>query len=95
MKKEHTVDIMEDFHREVLAGTAKVVPPSGMSMWLMMGNHIDDWIKLATLLYIVVQITVLLTTKWLQWTGRMGKLGHGHTEEAVGGAPRPDRIEPS
>lgn len=86
---------MDTFQKDAFNAFVKTAPPSGMSMWLMMGNHIDDWIKLATLVYIIVQITVLLTTKWLQWTGRMGKLGHGHAEEAVGEGPKPDRVEPS
>lgn len=74
---------MDQFRKDVLSSTIMTAPPSGMSMWLMMGNHIDDWIKIATLVYIIVQITVLLTTKWLQWTGRMGKLGQAHTGEEM------------
>jgi hypothetical protein len=64
---------MEDFKRELLASAARVAPPSGVSMWIMLGNHLDDWIKLATLFYIVLQAVVLIMGKWLQWSGRLSK----------------------
>ena len=62
---------MDDFKREVAASVVKVAPPSGVSAWLILQNHLDDWIKLATLLYIVVQVTALVVGKYLVWTGRL------------------------
>ena len=50
---------------------AKLAPPAGVSMWITLGNHLDDWIKLATLAYIIVQITALTVTKYMQWTGQL------------------------
>lgn len=62
---------MDDLKREAMAGVVKIAPPSTASMWLMLGNHLDDWIKIATLVYIIVQVTVIITGKWLLWTGRI------------------------
>ena len=62
---------MDDMKREAMAGVAKLTPPTTASMWLMLGNHLDDWIKIATLVYIIVQVTVIITGKWLLWTGRI------------------------
>ena len=63
--------IMDDFKQQVAASIVKVSPPAGVSMWLTVGGHIDDWIKLATLVYIIVQVTALIVTKYLQWTGKL------------------------
>ena len=63
---------MDDFKQQVASSVAKLAPPAGVSMWITLGNHLDDWIKLATLVYIVVQITALGVTKYLQWTGQLG-----------------------
>jgi len=62
---------MDDFKQQVASSVAKLAPPAGVSMWLTLGNHLDDWIKLATLAYIVVQCTALVVTKYLEWTGRL------------------------
>ena len=62
---------MDDFKQQVASSVAKLAPPAGVSMWITLGNHLDDWIKLATLTYIVVQITALGVTKYLLWTGRL------------------------
>ncbi len=62
---------MNTFKQEVASSVAKLTPPTGVSMWLTLGNHLDDWIKLATLVYIVVQITALVVSKYLHWTGRL------------------------
>lgn len=62
---------MDDFKQQVASSVAKLAPPAGVSMWITLGNHLDDWIKLATLTYIVVQITALGVTKYLQWTGQL------------------------
>jgi hypothetical protein len=62
---------MDNFKQEVATSIAKVTPPAGVSMWLTLGNHIDDWIKLATLVYIIVQVTAVVIGKYLQWTGRL------------------------
>ena len=62
---------MDDFKQQVASSVAKLAPPAGVSMWITLGNHLDDWIKLATLAYIVVQCTALCVTKYLQWTGQL------------------------
>lgn len=62
---------MDNFKQEVVASIAKVAPPTGVSMWLTLGNHIDDWIKIATLVYIVIQCTAVVLTKYLQWKGKL------------------------
>lgn len=61
---------MDNFKQEIASSVAKVAPPAGMSMWLTIGGHIDDWIKIATLVYIVVQLTALVVGKYLIWTGK-------------------------
>lgn len=62
---------MDRFKQEVTASLAKAMPPAGVSMWITFGQHLDDWIKLATLVYIIVQITALAVTKYLSWTGKL------------------------
>lgn len=62
---------MDDFKQQVTASIVKLTPPAGVSMWLTLGNHLDDWIKIATLAYIVIQGTALVVTKYLLWTGRL------------------------
>lgn len=62
---------MDDFKQQVTASIAKVAPPAGVSMWITFGQHLDDWIKLATLVYIICQVTALVVTKYLQWTGQL------------------------
>lgn len=62
---------MEDFKQQVAASIVKVTPPAGVSMWLTIGGHVDDWIKLATLVYIIVQVTALVVGKYLLWTGKI------------------------
>lgn len=62
---------MASLRQELTASAAKVAPPAGVSMWLTFGQHIDDWIKLATLVYIVAQVTALCVTKYLQWSGKL------------------------
>lgn len=62
---------MDDFKQQVAASIVKVTPPAGVSMWLTLGNHVDDWIKLATLVYIIVQLTALVVGKYLLWTGKL------------------------
>lgn len=66
---------MDDFKQQVAASIAKVAPPAGVSMWLTIGGHVDDWIKLATLVYIIVQVTALVVGKYLLWTGKLDKKG--------------------
>ena len=68
---------MDNFKQEIASSVAKVSPPAGVSMWLTIGGHIDDWIKIATLVYIVVQITALLVGKYLIWTGKYVPKGKG------------------
>lgn len=62
---------MTRFKAEIASSVAKMTPPAGVSMWLTVGGHIDDWIKVATLVYIVAQITALCVTKYLQWQGKL------------------------
>ena len=62
---------MDNFKQEIASSVAKVAPPAGASMWLTIGGHLDDWIKLATLVYIIVQVTALVVGKYLVWTGRI------------------------
>jgi len=62
---------MDDFKQQVASSVAKLAPPAGVSMWITLGNHLDDWIKLATLAYIIVQMTALVVTKYMQWTGQL------------------------
>lgn len=69
---------MDAFKQEITASIAKITPPAGVSVWLTLGNHIDDWIKIATLTYIVVQITAVVVTKYFQWSG---KLKQGEPDE--------------
>lgn len=61
---------MDNFKQQVASSVAKIAPPTGVSMWLTLGNHLDDWIKLATLVYIIVQVTALVVGKYLVWTGK-------------------------
>lgn len=68
---------MDNFNQEIASSVAKVSPPAGVSMWLTIGGHVDDWIKIATLVYIVVQITALLVGKYLIWTGKYVPKGKG------------------
>lgn len=62
---------MDDFKQQVASSVAKLAPPAGVSMWITLGNHLDDWIKLATLTYIIAQVTALMVTKYLQWSGKL------------------------
>lgn len=66
---------MNALKQEITASVAKVTPPAGVSMWLTIGGHIDDWIKIATLVYIIVQVTAVVVTKYLLWTGRLPSKG--------------------
>ena len=61
---------MDNFKQEIASSVSKVAPPAGVSMWLTIGGHIDDWIKIATLVYIIVQVTALVVGKYLIWTGK-------------------------
>lgn len=59
----------EDTLKESISAAAKVTPPVIVTGSVWLGHPIDDWIKMATLLYIVIQITALVVTKWLRWKG--------------------------
>lgn len=61
---------MDNFKREVAKSIAFLTPPAGISMWLTFEQHLDDWIKLATLVYIIVQVTALVVGKYLVWSGK-------------------------
>lgn len=60
-----------DTWKQVGSEAMKAAPPTAMSMWLTIGGHIDDWIKICTLVYIIVQCTALVVTKYLQWRGKI------------------------
>jgi hypothetical protein len=55
---------MNDLKKHLMVATVQVSPPAGVTAWLTMGNHLDTWIKLATLIYIVGQICFLGVKAW-------------------------------
>lgn len=58
---------MNGLSQEVASSVTKAALPVGVSTWLTIGGHVDDWIKLATLLYIVLQVVALVVTKVILW----------------------------
>ena len=56
---------MNELKKHLMVATAQVSPPAGVTVWLTLGNHLDTWIKLATLIYIVGQIVFLGMKTWL------------------------------
>lgn len=56
---------MNELKKHLMVATAQVSPPAGVTVWLTLGNHLDTWIKLATLIYIVGQIWFLGVKAWL------------------------------
>lgn len=61
--------IMDDTLKESVSAAAKVTPPTLVTTGMLFGHPVDDWVKVATLLYIIVQITALVVGKWLRWKG--------------------------
>jgi uncharacterized membrane protein len=57
--------IMDDLKQHITSAVMKATPPAGVSLWLTLGNHLDAWIKLATLVYIIGQIILLGVKGWL------------------------------
>jgi len=56
---------VNELKKHLMVATAQVSPPAGVTVWLTLGNHLDTWIKLATLIYIVGQIWFLGVKAWL------------------------------
>jgi hypothetical protein len=57
--------IVDDLKKHAMSAVVMVSPPAGVSVWLTLGNHLDNWIKLATLIYIIGQIAFLGVKAWL------------------------------
>lgn len=55
---------MNELKKHLMVAAVQVSPPAGVTAWLTMGNHLDTWIKLATLIYIVGQIGFLGVKVW-------------------------------
>lgn len=72
---------MKDKITEVATEVVKQVPPLGVVSFTVMGYPIADWVQLATLLYIILQIHVLckkhmtIYSAFLKWILRGGKRG--------------------
>ena len=56
--------IMDDLKKHAMSAVFGVAPPAGVSVWLTLGNDLDMWIKVATLIYIVGQIIFLGIKAW-------------------------------
>lgn len=65
------MEIMDNLKRHMMLVSVQVAPPAGVSLWLTWGNHLDAWIKLATLVYLIGQIGFLAVRAWLTVTRRM------------------------
>jgi uncharacterized membrane protein len=57
--------IVDDLKKHAMSAVVMASPPAGVSVWLTLGNHLDNWIKLATLIYIIGQIAFLGVKAWL------------------------------
>lgn len=62
-------------HTQHLAGeagmaTAKVAPPVAAAGLTLMGVQLSDWLIIATLIYTVLQIGLLLQKLWLERKAR-------------------------
>jgi uncharacterized membrane protein len=56
---------VNELKKHLIVASIQVSPPAGVTVWLTLGNHLDTWIKLATLIYIVGQIVFLGVKAWL------------------------------
>jgi uncharacterized membrane protein len=57
--------IVDDLKKHAMSAVVMASPPAGVSVWLTLGNHLDTWIKLATLIYIIGQIIFLGMKVWM------------------------------
>ena len=57
---------MKDKIGEATSEVLKQLPPSGVVAFTVMGYPISDWVQLATLLYVLLQVHVLCK-KNMQW----------------------------
>jgi uncharacterized membrane protein len=62
---------MDNLKKHFAVAAVQVSPPAGVTVWLTLGNHLDAWIKLATLIYLIGQIGFLAVRAWLTVTRRM------------------------
>lgn len=56
---------MSELKKQLMVASIQVSPPAGVTVWLTLGNHLDAWIKLATLIYIMGQIIFLVVKGWV------------------------------
>lgn len=72
---------MKDKIAEVTTEVVKQVPPLGVVSFTLWGYPIADWVQLATLLYVMLQVHVLCKKhmtwygSFLKWLLRGGKRG--------------------
>ena len=72
---------MRDKIGEVTTEVVKQVPPLGVVSFTVMGYPIADWVQLATLLYVILQVHVLCKKNmtwyggFIKWLLRGGKRG--------------------
>lgn len=60
---------MDDTLKEAASAVIKVAPPTVVTGAITMGHSMDDWIKILTIVYIAVQITALIVSKFFRWKG--------------------------
>lgn len=60
---------MDDTLKEAASAAVKVTPPTVISAGLVFGHSFDDWVKILTIVYIIVQITAVVVSKFLRWKG--------------------------
>jgi hypothetical protein len=56
---------VDELKKHLMVASIQVSPPAGVTVWLTLGNHLDTWIKLATLIYIIGQIIFLGMKAWM------------------------------
>ena len=56
---------VNELKKHLMVASIQVSPPAGVTVWLTLGNHLDTWIKLATLIYIIGQIIFLAAKGWV------------------------------
>jgi hypothetical protein len=72
---------LKDKIGEVATEVVKQVPPLGVVSFTVMGYPIADWVQLATLLYVILQVHVLCKKNmtwysgFIKWLLRGGKRG--------------------
>lgn len=69
---------MTDKIAETVSEVVKQLPPTGVVAFTVMGYPISDWVQLATLLYVLLQVHVLCKKnmlwyqKFLKWFTKRG-----------------------